>query len=123
LQQIHPVSLNQLLSAANNAWHGVRLEQPDWSSSSHSLAFGAEHRKEKLLFHAILNAYWEPLEFELPPLGNHVGGPWRRWIDTAHDSPHDIVEWKKAPSVFAQTYRAGPRSVAVLFAGYGDFVP
>jgi isoamylase len=119
----HPVSLNQLLSAANNAWHGVRLQQPDWSSSSHSLAFGAEHRKEKLLFHAILNAYWEPLDFELPPVGNHVGSPWRRWIDTAHDSPHDIVEWKKAPSVSARTYRAGPRSVAVLFAGYGDFVP
>ncbi len=119
----HPVSLNQLLSAANKAWHGVRLGQPDWSSWSHSVAFGAEHRKEKLLFHAILNAYWEPLEFELPPVGNHGGGPWRRWIDTALDSPYDIVEWEKTPSVSTQTYRAGPHSVAVLVARFGDFVP
>ena len=22
--------------------------------------------------------------------------PWRRWIDTALDSPHDILEWAKA---------------------------
>jgi hypothetical protein len=41
------------------------------------------HRREKLLFQAILNAYCELLEFELPPVGNHGGGPWRRWIDTA----------------------------------------
>jgi len=38
-----------------------------------------------------MNAYWEPLSFELPPLdgGAH---PWRRRIDTFFDSPHDIVE-------------------------------
>ena len=29
----------------------------------------AEAPKEKLLFHVILNAYWEPLDFELPPAG------------------------------------------------------
>ena len=65
----------------------------------------------------IFNAYWEPLEFELPPLGALDGGPWRRWIDTALDSPHDIVEWKEAQSISPQPYRTGPRSVAVLLAG------
>ena len=34
---------------------------------SHSLAFSAELQKERVLFHMILNAYWEPLDFELPP--------------------------------------------------------
>jgi hypothetical protein len=43
----------------------------------------------------ILNAYWEPLEFELPQTGKHGAGPWRRWIDTALDSPYDIVDGKK----------------------------
>ena len=33
---------------------------------SHSLAFGAELRREGLDLHLILNAYWEPLDFELP---------------------------------------------------------
>jgi len=67
--------------------------------------------------------YWEPLEFELSPVGNRGGDSWHRWIDTALDSPHDIVEWKNAPPVSARSYRAGPRSVVVLFAGFGAVVP
>jgi len=39
----------------------------------------------------ILNAYWEPLDFELPPAGNGGGNPWHRWIDTARETPNDIV--------------------------------
>src|SRR5438093_703390 len=60
------VSLNRLLRGANLAWHGVKLGQPDWGETSHSIAFTVEVRREKLLFHLILNAYWEPLDFELP---------------------------------------------------------
>ena len=113
------MSLNQLLRKANRTWHGVKLEQPDWSTSSHSLAFTAQAPNQELLFYAILNAYWEPLEFELPPLGKD-DDPWRRWIDTSLDSPQDIVEWQAAPTVSSRTYRAGPRSVVVLIAHAGD---
>jgi glycogen operon protein len=63
-----------------------------------------------------MNAYWEPLEFELPPLDEAKGNPWRRWIDTALDSPRDIVPWQEAVSVYGQTYRAEARSIVVLFA-------
>jgi glycogen operon protein len=84
------------------------------------LAFTAEAWNEKLLFHLILNAYWEPLDFELPPLANSAGDSWRRWIDTTLDSPQDIVEWQTAPLVPSRTYKAGPRSVVVLFARVGD---
>ena len=116
LRQIGPElegeSLNQLLERADKAWHGVKLNQPDWSDNSHSLAFSAEIRREKLLIYLILNAYWEPLEFELPA----IAGPWRRWIDTALDSPQDIVPWQDSAPVSALTYTAGPRSVVVLFA-------
>ena len=114
------LSLNQLLRKANRAWHGVKLEQPDWSASSHSLAFTAETRNEKLFFHVILNAYWEPLDFELPRAERRSEDSWRRWIDTTLDSPHDIVEWQTAPPVADRTYRAGPRSVVVLFARVED---
>jgi isoamylase len=111
------MSLNQLLRQAKSTWHGVKLNQPDWSLHSHSVAFTAEIRTEKLLFHLILNAYWEPLDFELPPSESGAKSPWRRWIDTALESPYDIVEWQNAPSFSGSTYRAEPRSVAVLFAG------
>ena len=63
----------------------------------------------------ILNAYWEPLDFELPPAGDDGAGSWRRWIDTALESPEDIVPWQAAPAVSSPTYRAAPRSVVVLF--------
>ena len=109
------LSLNQILRQAKTAWHGVKLNQPDWSASSRSVAFTAEIKKEKLIIHLMLNAYWEALDFELPPVGN--GNPWRRWIDTALDSPNDIVEWQSSPSITGNTYRAEPRSVVVLFAG------
>lgn len=113
-------SLSEFLERARKSWHGVKLWQPDWSDSSQSLAFSAELPKENLVFHLILNAYWEPLEFELPPLNEGAGERWRRWIDTALSSPYDIVEWQTAPAIASRSHRAGPRSVAVLFANRSD---
>ena len=108
------VSLSEMLREANKAWHGVKLNQPDWSAWSHSVAFGAELPGQGLRLYLILNAYWEPLDFELPPT---VGvNAWRRWIDTALDPPDEIMEWQMAPPVADRSYHAGPRSVAVLFA-------
>lgn len=69
-------------------------------------------RKQRLFFHFILNAWWEPLEFELPELKH---GQWRRWIDTSLDSPNDIVPWEDAPPLQGSTYRMGERSVVILF--------
>jgi glycogen operon protein len=114
------LTLNQLIHEAFKSWHGVKLNQPDWDENSHSLALSVEVHKEKLLFHMILNAYWEALDFELPPVDDGFHGPWRRWIDTSLDSPDDIVEWHHAPPVSGQVYRAGPRSTVVLIAGGGS---
>jgi len=108
-------SLNKLLRDAKISWHGVRLCEPDWSPWSHTLALGAEIRNENLLIHLILNAYWEPLEFHLPAVDAACESGWRRWIDTALESPHDIAEWQDAAPVPAQAYRVEPHSVVVLF--------
>ena len=113
----HRVSLNQLLRGVNLAWHGIKLNQPDWSEHSHSIAFMAELRQEGLLFHVILNAYWQPLDFELPRFNSVGENPWRRWIDTALDSPRDILEWAKAEPLHGHNYRANSRSVVMLY-GY-----
>jgi glycogen operon protein len=109
------VSLNRLLRGTNLAWHGVKLGQPDWGESSHSIAFTVEIRRERLLFHMILNAYWEPLDFELPRVDKAGENPWRRWIDTALDSPYDILQWNAAESVPGYAYRAEAHSVVMLF--------
>ena len=111
------MSLNQLLRQAKSTWHGVKLNQPDWSPHSHSVAFTAELQREKRLLHLILNGYWDPLDFELPSVVSGEKNPWRRWIDTALDSPYDIVEWQGSPSITGSVYRVEARSVVVLLAG------
>jgi len=107
------ISLNRVMREANKSWHGVRLNQPDWSDHSLSVGLTVEARHQPLLFHFILNAYWDPLEFELPPTAG--ANPWRRWIDTALEPPNDIAPWREAPPISGLSYRAGARSVVVLY--------
>jgi glycogen operon protein len=110
------LSLNQLLRGARKAWHGTKLHQPDWSEQSHSLALSAELPEENLAFYIVFNAYWEPLEFQLPSEPHVIDHPWRRWIDTSLEPPHDIQDWPAAAVVSGSRYRAGPRSVVALIA-------
>jgi isoamylase len=104
-------TLNHWLRGTNKSWHGVTLNQPDWSNWSHSLALSAEFLKKRHLVHWILNAYWEPLDFELP-----ANSGWRRWLDTSLDSPEDIVPWQDARAIAGRTYKVSPHSIAVLYA-------
>jgi isoamylase len=110
------VALNQLLRQADFTWHGIALGRPDWSASSHSIAFTAKATMDRVVVHVLVNAYWEPLDFELPPLSDDGGGSWRRWIDTALASPDDIVDGEGAAPVPGAAYRAQPRSVVVLLS-------
>jgi isoamylase len=110
------IALTRLISQANKHWHGIKLDAPDWSDHSHSVAFSAELRKEEMYCYFIFNAYWESLEFELPIIAGTAADRWRRWIDTSLDSPHDIVDWQTAPPTLGRTYRAGSQSVIVLWA-------
>ena len=110
------VTLRQFIDQATKSWHGTQYNQPDWGDTSHCIAFTAELRGEKLLIYLILNAYWEPRDFELPP--EHDGKPieWKRWIDTALDSPNDITDWQSATRVSGRAYRVESRSVVALIA-------
>lgn len=108
------VSLVALLRDANKAWHGTKLNEPDWGDNSHCIAFEAELRREGLRIYLILNAFWERLDFELPT--QPPKKPWRRWIDTGLESPRDIVDWQNAVPIDGTTYPIEARSVAMLYA-------
>jgi glycogen operon protein len=108
-----------LIRQAHITWHGVKLGEPDWGRFSHSIAFTSHFARRRMVFHTMFNAYWEPLDFELPPLVESAHDRWRCWIDTFLDSPHDIVDWEDAPAVGGYMYRVEPRSVVVLFAPLG----
>ena len=107
-------SLNQLLQRAKIEWHGVALNRPDWSERSHSLALTLRSLRARFLLHGMLNAYWEPLTFEIPPVPAVSRQHWRRCIDTALASPDDIYPWEQAPLVAQATYVAQPRSLVLL---------
>jgi isoamylase len=108
------LSLNQLLDRAAIRWHGIALDKPDWSEHSHSLAFTLRSLYARFLLHGMLNTYWEPLTFELPPVQGTGPERWRRCIDTALPTPDDIQPWDTAPAVTARSYMVQPRSVVFL---------
>jgi isoamylase len=118
---IEGVSLNELLQQADIHAHGVRLNEPDLSPDSHSLAFTVRNKRRAVMFHVMFNAYWEPLRFELPSPGPEFGACWHRWIDTYCDAPDDVCDTPPAPPVEGVSYTVQARSLVVLFAlGTGE---
>jgi isoamylase len=97
--------------ATKITWHGVELDRPQWDDDSHSLAYelaspdGSEH------LHVMLNAYWKPLTFALPPVAK--GRTWRRLVDTSLVPPRDFTLTAEAISNGAR-YICQARSSVVL---------
>ncbi len=97
------------------SWHGVKLNQPDWSKNSHSLGLLFSAAPDDQDIYIIVNAYWEALEFELPNL--YTGEIWHLAIDTSKKSPNDVNALGKEKVVEnQQKYLVQERSVVVLIA-------
>ena len=111
------LSLNELLRRSEFDWHGVRLGSPDWADDSHSIAFTLRLGRGRLPFwlHVMFNAYWEALDFDLPPAPAVAIAGWQRWIDTSREPPEEITVIADAQPVPGSQYRVAPRSVAALF--------
>lgn len=108
------VSLEDLLREARFAWHGVKLGEPDWGDSSHSIALYVELRREQLTLYVAFNAFHEALDFQLPRQAGAAA--WRRWIDTALESPLDISPWRDAVEIVAERCRVESHSIQVFVA-------
>ena len=93
-------------------WHGVRLGQPDWTENSHSLAFELTNADAQEHLFAVLNAYWEPLAFELPQVPE--GRRWARLVDTARPSPEDFLSPAELLPDGMISCEAQPRSAVAL---------
>jgi isoamylase len=76
--------------------------------SVHNLA-GTEVR------YIAINAYWEPLQFALPPVAAGANGGWFRFMDTSLPTPDDIVEGVKGASAWeGRATCVNPRSIILL---------
>ena len=66
-------------------WHGIKLDSPDWSSWSHTIAFSINKGKTDPMVWIGLNAYSKSIDFPLPKSKYN----WLKVIDT---SISDIFE-------------------------------
>ena len=85
---------------------------PDWRVDSHSLAFSLHCPEHDDMVYAVYNAYWEPLEFHLPPLPSEKR--WHRVVDTNLASPDDLAERGAEVPVAGLAYQVASRSAVVL---------
>ena len=92
------------------AFHGVKLNHPDFSRESHSLAFSLRSDAVGAELYAIFNAYHEDLEFEMPP------GNWKRLSDSAQLPPDDFSPDLAHAPVFRGQYHQKARSSSVFIA-------
>ncbi len=91
-------------------YHGVKLNQPDWGSRSHSLAVRFHGVSGDGDIYLLTNAFHEDLGFELP-----TDMTWQRIVDTALSEPDDFTSEAQAPTLHAPTYRLPAHSVALLY--------
>ena len=103
------------LSKSRVEWHGVEIGKPDWGSGSHSLALSLHNLAGTQVRYIAINAYWEPLQFALPPVADGANGGWFRFMDTSLPTPVDIVEGVKGVRVDGSSYRVNPRSIILLY--------
>ncbi len=107
------LTLNELIAKHRVEWHGVALGEPDWTDASHSLAATFHFDDDNLALHLMINAYWEPLTFAIPPLDeSHTSR--RCCVDTFRPAPEDFCTWSDAETVRGATCLVQPRSIVVL---------
>ena len=107
------LSLQDLLARTQICWHGTEPFQPDWGEPSHSLAVTMTGVSQRYRIQAMVNAWWEPLQFQLPP-ADGAEAAWCRWIDTAAASPDDICGWEAMVPLEDRVCSLAPRSIVVL---------
>jgi isoamylase len=108
------ITLEDYLSKARVEWHGVQIGKPDWGENSHSVAFTLHNIPVSQVRYVAINAYWQPLEFGLPPVKGDSDAAWLRLMDTSLPSPDDISEEGERSVVAGASYIVNPRSIVML---------
>jgi glycogen operon protein len=108
------ISLEDYLRTSRIEWHGVEPGKPDWGMNSHSIAFTLHNIAVSQVRYIAINAYWRPLDFELPPVTDKPEAAWLRLVDTSLPSPQDVTEEGMVVPVNGSNYTVNPRSIVML---------
>ncbi len=67
-------------------WHGVKAQKPDWGSWSHTISYSINQDDKGAVVWLGLNAYNQPLKFELPK----PTSKWMKLVDTTASTPENL---------------------------------
>ena len=96
------------------AWHGARLGAPGWGDANgRMLAVTIAGSGEEEDLHLILNMAEAAIDVELPQIADRT---WHVAIDTARESPLDVVERARQVPYAGSRYRTSAHSVVALEA-------
>jgi isoamylase len=124
LRKAHPVLRRRAFFSAGGSppgivWHGIEPAHPDFSHSSHAIAFALDGRccdRPGLVdrdMYVAMNAGATALAFKIP--GAPSGRAWRRLVDTSLSPPEDFLEADQAPRVpVLYTYVVEAHSMIIL---------
>ena len=99
-------------------WHGMKLDEPDWSEESRSLGMHLQGFAEESEIYLIAHAGNEEAVFELPePL---AGRRWQRFVDTSLAGAEASLEpGEEAELETQEQYTVGPQAVVILVSAEG----
>ncbi len=102
LRKRHPaLRRRRFLKSGEVRWHGVEVDQPDFSPTGRTLALTldgrATGREPDHDFYIAFNPCKEATRFAIPPAPQ--GRPWHRVIDTSLAPPLDIVGLAEGPII------------------------
>ncbi|MGN1392812.1 MAG: glycogen debranching protein [Succinivibrionaceae bacterium] len=111
-------SLDDAIRKNRIVWHGIEPNKPDWSNTSHTIAFTKYSESLDCYFYVFVNSYWEGLHIKIPdiPCAKDEGKyyKWKRLIDTSQKSPLDITLDPKEQIEIGHNYYLDSRSILVL---------
>jgi len=107
------LTLHQFPNQAKIVCHGAKLNQPDWGADAHFIGLPP---RSGFLKHRTIDAYREPLDFDVPPVAELSGHDLKPWIDASRESPDDMCFWDEAAVIREAVYPLQPHSGVVLFS-------
>lgn len=109
--------LDKVLRNTKLQWHGVKPFQPDWSDMSHTIGLVTYWGLYSIYAYIFVNAYWEDLKIELPPLPRNTKNHWYLLVDTAETYPSDVANIFAMPRYDAGTIMTvQSRSLIILIS-------
>ncbi|MBS3904174.1 MAG: glycogen-debranching protein [Simkania sp.] len=114
LRKAHPeLHRKEFLDPQKILWHGIVPKEPDWSDTSHLVAFSRTLCENSEIFIAF-HPYFAETLITLPVAANNQ--PWLQLIDTSLEAPNDFLDTPKKLDN-QKEYSLQPYSAIVLIAG------